>query len=107
MRKAGLLFIIAISLLTANAQSARSRDHYVTEVDFYTKKLAQEPNNITHYYARASFNQIICVFQAARQDYQKVLELYTENPKKSAQIATDACYFLADDYYFRNSDRTN
>lgn len=107
MRKAGLLFIAAIMYFTVGAQTQHSREHYTAEVAYYTKKLAEEPNNITYYYARASFNQIICVFQGARNDYKKVLELYTENPKKYARVATDACYFLADDYYFRNSDRAN
>ncbi len=107
MRRTGIFLALALSFLTASAQSAKSREHYSNEVTVYTKKIALTPGDITNYYARANFYQILCAFSSARSDFKKVLELYPANTKKYAKVATDACYFLADDYYFRNSDRAS
>jgi len=106
MRKAGFIVIAALSFLAANSQSPKSREHYLSEVSYFTLKIAEEPDNISNYYLRATFNHILTNFSNSTQDFKKVLELYYRNPsRKYAQVATDACYFLADDYYFRKADR--
>ncbi|MDZ4846720.1 MAG: hypothetical protein SH857_14355 [Chitinophagales bacterium] len=107
MRRTGLFLVIALCFLKAGAQSAKSREHYANEVKVYTQKIAQNPGDIANYFARANFYQILCAFSSARSDFKKVVELYPANPKKYAKVTTDACYFLADDYFFRNADRVN
>ena len=107
MKRAAILLAGTLYLSVAGAQTAKSREHYADEVVFYSAKIKEEPGSITSYFARASFYQILSNFAGARSDYKKVIELYPVNQKKYAAIATDACYFLADDFYFRNSDRVN
>lgn len=108
MLKIGILLFSSFTFLfSVTAQSVKSREHYARELQVYSEKIKQEPGNITNYYARATFYHILCNFSEARTDFKKVIELYPSNTKKYAKVATDACYFLADDYYFRNSDRKN
>ncbi|HXH17820.1 MAG TPA: hypothetical protein VNJ07_01965 [Chitinophagales bacterium] len=104
-----VLFLIAAGIvLTAEAQSPKSREHYHGEIKYYTEKIQEEPDNAAHYYARGIFHHILTNFSASNNDFKKVIELYERNPqKKYARVATDACYFLADDYYFRRADRVN
>lgn len=108
MKNILLILFTTASLLTAEAQTPKSREHYLNEVKYYSEKIKQEPLNISNYYLRATFYHVLTNFQASTADFKKVLEIYMRNPtKKYEKVATDACYFLADDYYFRNSDRTS
>lgn len=108
MKKAVLVLVAAGSIFAAEAQSPKSREHYLNEVKYLTEKIQREPQDITHYYLRATFYHILTNFSASNRDFNKVLEIYSANPsKKYARVAADACYFLADDYYFRNSDRAS
>lgn len=107
MRYAVFTVIYFLSAVVAHAQTAKTREHYANEVKAYSQKIAQHPEDITNYFARATFYHILCNFSEARADFKKVIELYPSNVKKYAQVATDACYYLADDYYFRNADRAS
>jgi len=108
MKRPVLVLVVAVSFLAAGAQTPKSREHYLNEVNYFTEKIEKEPRDITNYYLRATFYHILTNFSSSNHDFKKVLEIYSANPsKKYAKVATDACYFLADDYYFRNADRTS
>ena len=97
--------VIAIGL-AAEAQQSQYQANQKAELDYLTSRIEEEPDNIYWYSARANIYDNRNDFTASNEDYKKALALYIENPlSEHVKIAANACYFLADDYYFRNSNK--
>lgn len=101
-----ILILVAFSIGLTNAQKKNYKASQQVELDFLTKKIQKDPENIYWYSARANVHDNLNNFSASNDDYTKVLAMYVQNPvNKFAKIAADACYFLADDYFFRSSNK--
>jgi len=80
--------------------------HYKLKLDEVNKSLAGDPRNLALYYARADIYDLLDDFQNAGRDYLKVIELYQQQPDgKYLGEYAKSCYRLADDYFFRSSNR--
>ncbi len=101
--------IIALSLMSVciltNAQN-ENQNEYVNQIKHYSQMIDKDPGDLANYYGRAMAYDALNNFFLSNLDFKTVTELYFNHPsKKFIKEATDACYALADDYYFRNSDR--
>lgn len=92
--------------MTVIAQDSPRRDYYNKEITYFNKKIKEAPNDIKLIHARATTYDDLNLFELSNKDFRTVIELYFSDPSREyLKEATDACYYLADDYFFRKSDR--
>jgi len=97
--------ILALVAFSAFSQQA-ANDYYSKKLNELNKSIARENDNPALYYARADIYDELNDFQNANRDYIRVIELYQKHPdSKYAGEYAKSCYRLADDYFFRSSNR--
>ncbi|GIV35486.1 MAG: hypothetical protein KatS3mg031_3021 [Chitinophagales bacterium] len=91
---------IVLSLILIAQTSAEQ------ELAHVNAQLSKSPNDIKLLYQRADLYDQQNDFDRANNDYKKIIELY--NKKRGRETIgefTKSCYRLADDYFFRQSDK--
>jgi tetratricopeptide (TPR) repeat protein len=97
--KSLIAFIGLIVPFIAFSQTSQSK------IDELTARIAKEPSNPALYYGRADAYDRLNNHEQANRDFQKVVNLYLGKPQgQYADEFSQACYRLADEYFFRQAN---
>ena len=102
-----IFFILGVAFLPTLSFSQNPGHKYTNpQLEELSNRLAHDPLNLSLYYARAEAYGMMNDFQNANSDYRKVAEIYRTHPEqKYLGEYVKSCYRLADDYFFRSSNR--
>lgn len=103
--KSPLVALLLLASFIASGQEL-SKEAKQDKITHLTTKIAQQPSDLSLYYARADVFDALDKFSQSNQDYLKVVELYRKNPdQKYLGEYVKSCYRLADEYFFRQADK--
>ncbi len=101
-----LFLSLGLSFLFPVAFSQNNPEHDGSKLNELNNGLSKNPGNLALYYARADVYDVLDNFKNASLDYLKVIDLYQKHPdSKYIGEYIKSCYRLAEDYFFRSSDR--
>lgn len=102
-----LVLPLVLSLFSLSAFNQNySPEHYGSKLNELNSSISKDPVNLALYYARADVYDILDNFQDASRDYLKVIDIYRKQPDaRYSGEYVKSCYRLAEDYFFRSSDR--
>lgn len=104
MKNLVLTLVMAILSYVSFGQDVNS--DYARKLAEINDSILRNSGNLSLYYARADIYDILNDFTRANSDYRKVLDLYQRKPYPHyAGEYAKSCYRLADDYFFRQSNR--
>ena len=102
-----LVLTLGLALLSFIAFNQNySKEHYNLKLDEININISKDVGNLSLYYARADIYDVLDDFQNATVDYLRVVDLYQKKPDtRYIGEYTKSCYLLADDYFFRSSNK--
>lgn len=102
-----LVLTLGMALLTYLLFSQNSsKEHYTRQLDELNISISKDAGNLSLYYSRADVYDVLNDFEHANSDYRQVVDLYQrKSDSKYKGEYAKSCYRLADDYFFRSSNR--
>lgn len=100
-----LIISSIILFLGLAALGQNEKDHYRNQLSKVNENISQTPGDISLYLEKANLYNDMNDFANANQTYNKAINMYHANtdPQYKETYAA-ACYRLADDHFFRNSE---